>query len=552
MVEFVRGSGPKALLVYLLCSCIAFAAVFGVYKMLFSPGDETSSESSAEKTSEAKQTEALEAVTILDTEGFPAPKVASLFVSSQETSALAAIAAIENNVPLLIIAPEELEQAENKISAMEASQVIIFHETGEAASWTGVAESYDREVIAIDCDVQRIPCVFAENSQFLQLLAKEKVTNEYQEIVGVDFAAISDAALPLAKPTNAAVVLGELSDTLTLESITAAHASGNEVLLLPEGLRFSSSLADTLRKDSSKRLLFVGTNFEKSSLAEVEVEIEAVKKMATLPGGGQTILYTDDSNERRKRFIALYGSPQGGALGVLGEQNTEETIVRAKELAAEYQELEPETEVIPTLEIIVTVAAETATEDNSYSIKTPIEVVQPLVDAAADEGVYVVIDLQPGRQDFLTQAKLYEELLLLPHVGLALDPEWRLEPDERHLRQIGSVDAAEINATGDWLAELVRENNLPQKMFLLHQFRLDMIPDRDKVDTTRPELEVVVQMDGQGSQGSKLGTWSVLLKDAQEGLYFGWKNFYDEDTPQVLSPEKTIEIEPSPVFVSYQ
>ena len=40
--------------------------------------------------------------------------------------------------------------------------------------------------------------------------------------------------------------------------------------------------------------------------------------------------------------------------------------------------------------------------------------------------MYVVLDLQPGRTDFLTQAKRYEPLLALPHVGLALDPEWRL------------------------------------------------------------------------------------------------------------------------------
>ena len=40
--------------------------------------------------------------------------------------------------------------------------------------------------------------------------------------------------------------------------------------------------------------------------------------------------------------------------------------------------------------------------------------------------MYVVLDLQPGRSNFLDQAKLYEPLLRLPHVGLALDPEWRL------------------------------------------------------------------------------------------------------------------------------
>ena len=79
-------------------------------------------------------------------------------------------------------------------------------------------------------------------------------------------------------------------------------------------------------------------------------------------------------------------------------------------------------------------------------------------------GVYVILDLQPGRTDFLTQAKRYEEFLRLPHVGLALDSEWRLEPNQVHLRQIGSVDAAEINTVVDWLAALVREDEPAAKV----------------------------------------------------------------------------------------
>ena len=42
--------------------------------------------------------------------------------------------------------------------------------------------------------------------------------------------------------------------------------------------------------------------------------------------------------------------------------------------------------------------------------------------------MYVVLDLQPGYTDFLAQAQRYEEFLAQPHVGLALDPEWRLAP----------------------------------------------------------------------------------------------------------------------------
>ena len=73
----------------------------------------------------------------------------------------------------------------------------------------------------------------------------------------------------------------------------------------------------------------------------------------------------------------------------------------------------------------------------------------PDVQAAAAAGQYVVLDLQPGRTDFLTQARRYESLLTEPNVGLALDPEWRLAPDQVPLRQIGGVDASEVEHL-DW------------------------------------------------------------------------------------------------------
>lgn len=62
--------------------------------------------------------------------------------------------------------------------------------------------------------------------------------------------------------------------------------------------------------------------------------------------------------------------------------------------------------------------------------------------AATAAGLYVILDLQPGRADLLTQAKRYAPLLAMPSVGLALDPEWKLGPGQVPLQQIGGVDAS--------------------------------------------------------------------------------------------------------------
>ena len=171
--------------------------------------------------------------------------------------------------------------------------------------------------------------------------------------------------------------------------------------------------------------------------------------------------------------------------------------------------------------------------------------------AAGRAGLYVLLDIQPGRTDFLTQARRYRTLLRRPHVGLALDPEWRLRPGEKHLEQIGSVGVDEVNEVADWLADLTRRRRLPQKMLLIHQFRLSMVRDRDRLDTSRDELAYVIQIDGQGPQGSKIDTWQAITTAPPDRVNFGWKNFYDEDAP-VRSPEATMALTPPPVFVSYQ
>src|SRR5690606_23744735 len=239
-----------------------------------------------------------------------------------------------------------------------------------------------------------------------------------------------------------------------------------------------------------------------------------------------------------------------GALGLLGEQDLDASIARAKAFAGEYQVLTDEP-VVPAFEIIVTIASAGAGDDGQYSRRLPPESFVPWVEAARDAGVYVVLDLQPGRTDFLTQAKQYEPLLKYPNVGLALDPEWRLKPDQVHLRQIGSVGIDEVNAVQAYLAELTRTSRLPQKLFVLHQFSLRMIAERERLTTSHPELAVLIHADGQGSQPAKAGTWAALHRGAPEGIAWGWKNFIDEDSP-MLTPEQTYQVQPPPQFVSYQ
>jgi len=278
---------------------------------------------------------------------------------------------------------------------------------------------------------------------------------------------------------------------------------------------------------------------------DAEWQLEVVRRGEELPGGGLPMF---DARFDRP-LIAMYGHPSTSGLGVLGEQGPDEGVERLRSIAAGYDA--DGSAILPAFEIIATVASASAGADGDYSTGTKLDQIKPWVEAAAANDMYVVLDLQPGRTDFLSQAKIYEEFLRLPHVGLALDPEWRLKPHEVHLQQIGTVDAAEINQVVDWLAGIVREDALPQKLLIVHQFRYSMITNRQQIKTP-PELAVLVHMDGQGSMQAKYSTWNALTSMADaEQFHWGWKNFYDEDFPNA-TPQQVLALTPSPVFVSFQ
>jgi hypothetical protein len=323
-------------------------------------------------------------------------------------------------------------------------------------------------------------------------------------------------------------------------------AVGGTVAEMPGGDlgRSSDTVAaakDAAGEDPGTGVLALGDSFgERDALVDALGRIGA---MTELPGGGTTVF-------PGRRMIAAYGSPGVPSLGILGEQGLEDTVARVKEMAAEYDDLAEEP-IIPAFEIITTLASSEPGGDGDYSSELGVEGLREWVDAAGEAGVYVVLDLQPGTTDFLTQAKLYEELLTAPHVGLALDAEWRLAPGEKHLAQIGSVTAAEINEVSTWLADLTAEHDLPQKVLILHQFNLSMISDRQDVDASRPELAITLHADGHGNREDKLATWNALQRDLPDGISMAWKNFIDEDSP-MFTPEETYKIEPRPWFVSYQ
>jgi len=247
-------------------------------------------------------------------------------------------------------------------------------------------------------------------------------------------------------------------------------------------------------------------------------------------------------------YVSIYGHPGSPVLGVLGEQGVDETVARARRVAADYAGLGRP--VVPTFEIIGSVASAFPGSDGDYSNEFGAEKFLPLIEAAQRNGIHVIFDLQSGRSTFLQQAQENEAVLSFPHVSLALDPEWRVSSGRPGGGRVGTVDAVEVNATVAWLDELIRRKNLPPKMVVLHQFRTTMITNKPDIPGTA-NCQIVMHMDGFGSLALKRGSWARMVADLPPNALTGWKNFYDEDTP-TPTPLETLDNEPRPMLVTFQ
>ncbi|MBV9380186.1 MAG: hypothetical protein JO242_05890 [Streptosporangiaceae bacterium] len=323
---------------------------------------------------------------------------------------------------------------------------------------------------------------------------------------------------------------------------TTAHVAGAEVVAVAgDDPRADPAAISALANAKPREVLAIGRGFGPAALLADRVAVAATGTQ--LPGGGQVLF-------PGHRLVALYGHPGDPGLGVLGRQDLPASIARAQRTAALYRRLS-RVPVIPAFEVIASVAQGSPGAGGDYSYESSVSSLRPWVRRATAAGMYVILDLQPGRANLLTQAKRYQALLAEPDVGLALDAEWKLQPGQMPLHQIGSVSIEEVNSVVRWLAALTARDHLPQKLLVLHQFRLSMISGERHLDTGHDDLAILIHMDGQGTPSMKQQTWDAVTGAAPKRVFFGWKNFYVNDHP-MLSPRETMTKTPTPVMISYQ
>ncbi len=249
------------------------------------------------------------------------------------------------------------------------------------------------------------------------------------------------------------------------------------------------------------------------------------------------------------QIVGFYGNPNSANMGILGEYPDDQLIDRLKDEAAKYQALNPDKTVIPALHLVYAVAQAYPGPDGSYLIHMPDEMVEHYIRLTHDNNMLFFLDLQNGRVDPVEEVKRVQHWLRNDWVHVAVDPEFTYAPGETPQEDIGEIDGAVINQIQDVLEETARDAGITNKILVVHQFREDMITNKQLI-ARHDRVDVVIDMDGWGVPSGKLAKYDAhITKEPVE--YAGIKLFYRWDEP-MLTEAQVQALTPRPDYVIYQ
>lgn len=246
-------------------------------------------------------------------------------------------------------------------------------------------------------------------------------------------------------------------------------------------------------------------------------------------------------------LVTWYGNPRSSRMGILGEQSGERRAAALRQQASAYRSLTSR-QVLMAYHLVAVVAQCTPGADGLWRRRETRDVIAGLLQEARANGFRLVLDIQPGRSSVGAEIDALEPFLSEPDVDLALDPEFQMDVCEVPGRQIGSLRAADVNLALDRLAAIIETRGLPPKVLIVHQFRNDMLPDKKAIRRS-PMVDLVLDMDGFGSQSLKLSSYREIMRQPLQ--HAGIKLFYRQDSG-LFSPAQVMSLKPIPAVVIYQ
>jgi hypothetical protein len=254
-----------------------------------------------------------------------------------------------------------------------------------------------------------------------------------------------------------------------------------------------------------------------------------------------------------KRIIAFYGNLYSKNMGILGELPKQEVLDKLQKEAQAWEEADTMMQVQPALHYIAVTAQMLPGKANKYRLRMPFSQIDSVLKMAEKINAIVFLDIQVALSTLEEEVPEFEKYLKLPNVHLGIDPEFSMKGGQKPGTVVGSFDAADINYTAKYLQKIVKENNLPPKILVVHRFTQGMVKNYKNIKTM-PEVQVVMHMDGWGFPAKKINTYKQFIyKEPVE--YTGFKLFYKNDTKgngRLLTHKELLNLKPQPVYIQYQ
>lgn len=258
---------------------------------------------------------------------------------------------------------------------------------------------------------------------------------------------------------------------------------------------------------------------------------------------------TADSFFSLNHILAYYGSPYTRKMGILGDHSPEKLATLLKVKAAEYTQPNNGRGVITAFHIVY---ASVQPKGEIRFVKK--EIIEKYIQVAKKNDMLVILDHQLGRHPV---EKAISELLRYAeyeNVHFAIDPEWRTENPGN---KIGSVSGQEVNKVQELIQQFLQKHQIPgKKILVVHQFRYEMLTDRQRIKADYPRIQLVHTMDGFGAPFLKKDSFAFNAKATNMPLK-GFKLFYNDrrswsyDQP-LMSPAEVLALKPQPVLIMYQ
>ena len=249
------------------------------------------------------------------------------------------------------------------------------------------------------------------------------------------------------------------------------------------------------------------------------------------------------------RLVLYYGNPFSAAMGPIGAYSEADLLSRLRQQAQAYAQLDPNHPVVPALDYVTPVAQGSPMADGTWRARMPDDSIEHYRNLANTNHMLFFMDMQIARSTIQREVNAVWPFLEQPGVDLALDPEFDLTSGGIPDVNLGHMRASEINWVIDKLSTLVQTLNLPPKILIIHQFRIEMLPDWQNIHL-KPGVEIITCVDGFGPPGSKIDDYRIF-DNRQLIQYPGFKLFYGLDKP-LMSPGDVLALEPAPLMVMYQ